>query len=160
MSKIKPSADSRLLPQLAALVIIVCVMSCVHSDDPRQSAATGSAIGRAVEAEAEAVAARWLKAVRGSDREGASACLATRLRQEPMFTSHEGLSFWREQLFGESGPLSDGRIPTRWRCSAAGEGDQSLVFLTPVVESWSSDEAIWLVREDGVWRIHTLFERP
>lgn len=137
----------RTLLSLVTLTGAACILAaCAHSP--------------AVEQTPQQVAAQWIEAVRNSDRQTASSCLTAELQDEPMFTSEEGLAFWRRELYGREGSLESRGFRGRWRQSTGRIDGKPAVFLTPVLETSGFEEAIWLTEENGLWRIHTLFERP
>lgn len=101
---------------------------------------------------------RWEQAVRDGDCAVVSDCILKEgdTRIGPYGGSPEAAAFWASQLDELDRDGFDGD----WEARVGANDGRRIVFVYPVIPDRSSHEAIWLVEEEGEWRIGLLFVTP
>ena len=100
---------------------------------------------------------RWERAIRNEDAEEANCCLTHEARAVMPFDG-EDLQFWKQGLedFDKQGFYGE------WRARSAKvleKGvERATVYAYPVLKA--DPGPIWLVEDDGEWRIFRLFAKP
>ena len=108
-------------------------------------------------AAAKATVARWMESIKKGDMDAASKCLCEQARAEGAFAGGaEAARFWGEELRQLEAKGFEGE----WEHEKTGMQGREVIYLFPVVGPESSAEAVWLIREEGEWRIANLFTRP
>jgi len=78
-----------------------------------------------------------------------------------LVASRQAQEFWNEELSGEDGSLDAAGFEGEWIQKRVKINGENIALVFPVISNGAvMNEAVWLVNENGDWKIKDLFNTP
>jgi len=103
----------------------------------------------------------WEKAIREDNVEGFMKHFTKSAQNTPEYVGgKEALRFWKDEIAGEDFSLDSEGFKGEWIKKEGEYKGRQIIFVHPIMPDGPSSEAVWVVKEEGEWRIEVLFNRP